>query len=773
MRETQTSALDDASNIKRFLTAIENGPVIDANKYSSKVKDTKAAFPIVESEGRESPPEANDIPEVKELTIHPGSVQEPVLMVPSISEDTSEGISNKARGPQKPRDDESPSAFAIDVKIGREDPKPVESSGSAVQDYPQWYKELQALVKMYNTVDSSKKVPQDPPSWYKTFVEQIGGSKLIGTPKAIAKDHPQWYTDLENRMKIYRSTSGVDILNPRDTQNYSPIPPDYAQACTLARDSIKEVLQNYTSKARPFSSHSTSPPHKTSIQSLFVQQPILSKGPLGQKTPVLDDVTATQVSPAADIGSTVAAHGEAWIDPHLSMSKPPKYNLGPFADIPPSGMPSRTDLPFLKKSTDSVSEAQKRKFLSGPNIGHTSTDEGQSSLKSSLYMTEQSNVETKPSPITPCQPIQPALIVPIAVKQSKTVNVVQKEMAETPKASESNPVMANSKELGHMHHKGMPHIPTLSLNSTPVAANFQSHEVLESDHISQHEVVQVLPYQAMDHHDPGTSKKDSAITAKPPHIDASIRGSTAQTIEPKSLPAHSPVTAKRIPASEQIETTTLPTVPVNEVTSEHVPYFSSWGTPQQRVRAAARIRKVILTATPPFDSPSPQLIASLVFGGPLEQIVTFPTHASVTFLDADDCEKYYAATGNGIKFDKDRIADVRLSTEVDVIGGRIQALIDREATRCVRAVGNLSNDIPSTLTYLETMAKGRMTRERKIERILKGKTARNVDCTTWRFCGVRDAEAFITELTRNEDWEHCNIGYAPDPCALATGLHVD
>ena len=198
------------------------------------------------------------------------------------------------------------------------------------------------------------------------------------------------------------------------------------------------------------------------------------------------------------------------------------------------------------------------------------------------------------------------------------------------------------------------------------------------------------------------------------------------------------------------------------------------------VDQVARTRKVILTSSPPFDNPSPHLIASLVWGGPLEQIHTTSASATVTFLSADDCAKYYAATANGIPFGhhsisssptKPHIATVHLSPEVDVIGGRLQSFIDKAATRCVRAVGKLYDERE---TNWATLAKGRMTRERKVEKIIKGeKNARGADTVTWRFCDIRDAEAFSTELRRNELWEHCNIHYAPDPCAAAKGVHVD
>lgn len=47
------------------------------------------------------------------------------------------------------------------------------------------------------------------------------------------------------------------------------------------------------------------------------------------------------------------------------------------------------------------------------------------------------------------------------------------------------------------------------------------------------------------------------------------------------------------------------------------------------------------------------------------------------------------------------------------------------------------------------------------------------DYVEFRFASIYHALNFKRELLDDEDWEHCNIVSAPDPCELATGVHYD
>ena len=538
-----------------FLAAMAKGPnahVFNVSRYSSRTKDTLTAplndGPIVvDDAGFGAQPALSP----KSININPSAPESAAR--PETSSPERPGTRDHIQECQK---------LEERMRADRKNP-----SSTKYQDEPRGYKVLEdkmwarefADQPAHELTDSSAEpMTSNYPHWNAEVEEKMKAYRPINPPKPIAKDYPQWYTNLEDKMKVYRSSGGVDTKNPRETQSYSPIPPEYAKACIVARDSIKEVLENYSPKSRSSSSKETSPQRKVSKLNLSVRQP----------------------------------------------SSP--------SDLPTKPETRHDEAPTL---------------LSPPGIKHTSS----SLVRNELWIA-----------------------------------------------------------------------PHLRIPKTPEATTPPEHK----------------------------------------------------------------------PDAPDIKPVTLPTKIEDEPNRDKGLYFSSWGTPQQRERAAARTRKVILTSTPPFDNPSPQLIASLVFDGPLEQILTTSNSASVTFLHADDCQKYFNATGNGIKFGKNLIADVRLSTEVDVVGGRLQALIDKEATRCVRAVG-IRPENQLKYHVLEAMAKGRMTRERKVERIIKEKNARGIDSVTWRFCDIRDAEAFTTELRRDEIWEHFNIHYAPDPCALSKGVHVD
>ena len=92
------------------------------------------------------------------------------------------------------------------------------------------------------------------------------------------------------------------------------------------------------------------------------------------------------------------------------------------------------------------------------------------------------------------------------------------------------------------------------------------------------------------------------------------------------------------------------------------------------------------------DLRSEKKITSLVFGGPLESIILSTKTAMVTFLNPDDCQKFYRETANGLVWGKDdnggeKIAWVELAREVDIIPGKLREMVDNGATRCVRASG--------------------------------------------------------------------------------------
>lgn len=120
------------------------------------------------------------------------------------------------------------------------------------------------------------------------------------------------------------------------------------------------------------------------------------------------------------------------------------------------------------------------------------------------------------------------------------------------------------------------------------------------------------------------------------------------------------------------------------------------------------------------------MVASLVFGGPLEQIWVGTSTAFVTFLRAEDAEKFYETTGNGLVYKSDapdgreHVIMTEMSKEVNPVSGVLREYIEKEFTRCVRAIGV---DKEWTVKYLYETA----TRKgRKIEKIVDGANVNKV-----------------------------------------------
>jgi len=126
-------------------------------------------------------------------------------------------------------------------------------------------------------------------------------------------------------------------------------------------------------------------------------------------------------------------------------------------------------------------------------------------------------------------------------------------------------------------------------------------------------------------------------------------------------------------------------------------------------------------------------VASLVYGGAVEYVQTRSSadgvlKASVRFMDADACKRYYDDTCNGIVYKKDvqnreSVAFVELTRDVDVIGGMLQQWIDSGVTRCVRAVG-VDKELGT-----DSLRKMAEEKGRKLEGISDSKNAGGVSLT--------------------------------------------
>ncbi|CAL8580834.1 hypothetical protein XPA_006551 [Xanthoria parietina] len=148
-------------------------------------------------------------------------------------------------------------------------------------------------------------------------------------------------------------------------------------------------------------------------------------------------------------------------------------------------------------------------------------------------------------------------------------------------------------------------------------------------------------------------------------------------------------------------------------------YFKAWPKLEERgTRTAARVRKIMLVGIP--SGATPNLVASFVFGGPLERIHVADSSAFVTFLRGEDAAKYYEATGNGLDYKKDGVQHVivtEMTSEVNPVGGILREYIEKEFTRCVRAIGVGAEWTAMALHELAA-PKGR-----KVEKIVDGLNA--------------------------------------------------
>ncbi|KAL8707549.1 MAG: hypothetical protein Q9220_007441 [cf. Caloplaca sp. 1 TL-2023] len=208
-------------------------------------------------------------------------------------------------------------------------------------------------------------------------------------------------------------------------------------------------------------------------------------------------------------------------------------------------------------------------------------------------------------------------------------------------------------------------------------------------------------------------------------------------------------------------TTAIGTPKVVGSNLEDALYFKAW--------PKVEVRTVVLTGIP--TSSTPTLISSFIYGGPLESIRLAPSTAFVTFLRAEDATKYYDDTANGLIYKDDHGIDFCIMTEkqqeADPVSGILREWMEKEFTRCVRVIGV---DEDWTLKALHETAS---RKGRKVEKIVDGTNVNKMRSVTFRFCEITDAVRFKQTLNRSEEWEECNIHYAPDPCTEATGIHMD
>ncbi|KAI9826283.1 MAG: hypothetical protein M1832_000200, partial [Thelocarpon impressellum] len=191
--------------------------------------------------------------------------------------------------------------------------------------------------------------------------------------------------------------------------------------------------------------------------------------------------------------------------------------------------------------------------------------------------------------------------------------------------------------------------------------------------------------------------------------------------------------------------------------------FLKWPKPPPRSTPSAQVRKVLLANLPPGSTISS--VYSLVFFGIIEEVVYKPgsTGAQVYFVSPADCMKYYAATANGIVVEgiqtngRPHVVWVELAVEPAPLGSYLKTLLEKGATRCVRAVGVLES---LGKEHLEKIAR---KQSRELERLEIGRTSAGARYAIFSFAKIQNAIAFKNMLTRDDDFETCNVQYADDP----------
>ncbi|KAL8780285.1 MAG: hypothetical protein Q9203_000888 [Teloschistes exilis] len=154
-------------------------------------------------------------------------------------------------------------------------------------------------------------------------------------------------------------------------------------------------------------------------------------------------------------------------------------------------------------------------------------------------------------------------------------------------------------------------------------------------------------------------------------------------------------------------------------------YFKAWPKVENRSgRTPAKTREVVLTGIPTGSTPT--IVASLAFGGPLERIAVSSSSAYVTFLRAEDAAKFYETSANGLVYEPNvpnatkHVVMTTMSKHLNPVSGVLREYIEKEFTRCVRAIGV---DKEWTMEYMyETAAR----KGRRVEKIVDGVNVNNV-----------------------------------------------
>ncbi|KAF2852637.1 hypothetical protein T440DRAFT_32497 [Plenodomus tracheiphilus IPT5] len=241
---------------------------------------------------------------------------------------------------------------------------------------------------------------------------------------------------------------------------------------------------------------------------------------------------------------------------------------------------------------------------------------------------------------------------------------------------------------------------------------------------------------------------------------------------PKPEPGVAPpvLEAKAQTTTQNTDTASL----LKPISMDQVSILNAWPTPEKRDNPS-RYRTCVLKGVSGVKSINQ--LQALVWGGKLESISMPDTSGfgfgMVRFLTPEGCQKYYEATQNGIEIpgtdkDKKTVVLVERTEGPNSTNDVMRACAEGDASRCVRAVGA---DDEWTDILLMKLGRGKEKVKREVDTIKRGKTARGHNYVEFRFANIYHALGFKRELIADEEWEHCTIGYAADPCEVAHGVH--
>ncbi|KAF1961691.1 hypothetical protein CC80DRAFT_543054 [Byssothecium circinans] len=219
------------------------------------------------------------------------------------------------------------------------------------------------------------------------------------------------------------------------------------------------------------------------------------------------------------------------------------------------------------------------------------------------------------------------------------------------------------------------------------------------------------------------------------------------------------------------ETKSETTSPATEkpASNDPVDKMTAWPTREKRENPPG-IRSCMLKGV--TNVKSINQLQALVWGGRLEHL-SLPEPGSsvahVRFLTAEACDKYFKATENGIQMPGEKfVIFVEKQPGPNSLNDVMRNCADGDASRCIRAYD--ADDDWSDMVLMK-LARGKGQQKREVDRIKRGKTSRGRSYIEFRFASIYHSLNFRRALMDDEDWEHCTIGYAPDPCEIATGPH--